>query len=137
MGFEERRSSRRISVNIPAIIGSGGRNYPGYITNVSSQGIGYMIASLEVTAEELSTRKEQEGHLIKVPRQDIHEDFAPERVIEISFECAPGRRIKFQCLPAWVLIDSAEGKTAVGMSIIEPPPDYTRMVADLENKADQ
>jgi hypothetical protein len=106
-----RKLTARTPVRLKAKIISGGETYPGFIQNVSESGMGYFIESL-----------------IKVEK-----DFAPKKIIELSFQIPSGETLNLDCEIIWCSRKTPDDKRlTIGIKIIKPPQKYKTFSKNLK-----
>ena len=106
-----RKLTARTPVRLKAKIISGGETYPGFIQNVSESGIGYFIESV-----------------IKVEK-----DFAPRKIIGLSFQIPSGETFKLDCEIIWCSRKTPDDKRlTIGIKIIKPPQKYKKFSKNLK-----
>jgi len=106
-----RKLTARTPVRLKAKIISGGETYPGFIQNVSESGIGYFIESV------IKTEK----------------DFAPKKIIELSFQIPSGETLKLDCEIIWCSRKTPDDKSlTIGIKIIKTPQKYKNFSKNLK-----
>ncbi len=105
----ERRSARRLVVNLKAERLSCTKNCSVFIENLSDTGI-YMITA---------------------PSKSL--DYEPGRKLLLKLELATGKTLNLQCNVKWSYDNSPEDLTnSVGLEIINPPDEYMKFVSTLQ-----
>ena len=105
-----RKLTARTPVRLKAKIISGGKTFTGYIQNISESGVGYFIESV-ITSEK---------------------DFAPKKIIELSFQTPSGETVQLDCEIIWCSRKSPDDKKlTVGIKIIKPPQKYKKFAKKL------
>ena len=106
-----RKLTARTPVRLKAKIISGGETYPGSIQNVSESGVGYFVESV-IKAEK---------------------DFAPKKIIELSFQTPSGETVNLDCEIIWCSRKTPDDKRlTIGIKIIKPPQKYKKFVKNLK-----
>ena len=106
-----RKLTARTPFRLKAKIISGGKTYPGSIQNVSESGIGYFIESV-----------------IKVDK-----DFAPKKIIELSFQIPSGETLNLDCEIMWCSRKTPDDKKlTIGIKIIKPTQKYKNFAKNLK-----
>lgn len=114
MGIERRRW-KRVPVNMQATISSGNISYKGQITNASLYGVGYLIASLHIMADE----------------------FSLEKTINLSLKLSSGKHLDLDCEIRWFEWEPSKGYATMGMKIINPPSAYKKFIKALTVKPEE
>lgn len=105
----ERRSAKRVTVNIKAERISCTRNCSVFIENLSETGI----------------------YMITVPAKN--HDYLPGNEIDLELELATGDMINLNCNVKWAYDNSPEELTSsVGLEIVDPPDDYRKFIDTLQ-----
>lgn len=113
MAITERRRHKRIYVHLKAKITVDERTYEGYVENISESGIGYLMSSPE----------------------NFKDDFLNSKEIELNIQITQDKEIVLDCVATWAKKGLTSGKTiGVGMSIIDPPPEYSEWIKVLPSE---
>ncbi|HEX8947835.1 MAG TPA: PilZ domain-containing protein [Dissulfurispiraceae bacterium] len=110
----ELRREKRVPIHLEANILSGDRVYAGNITNVSEHGVGYFITRLEL----------------------VSDDFAPEKLVELSFPGHSGGHLTMHCEIRWFIWDEWTGEAALGMRIMDSYPLYRQFLDALKDQTE-
>jgi hypothetical protein len=106
-----RKLTARTPVNLKAQIISDGETYPGFIQNVSEDGIGYVIESVF----------------------EVDKDFAPKKMLLINLQLPSGETLNLDCEIIWCTRKSPDDKRLIiGLNIIKPPQKYKKFVKRLK-----
>lgn len=106
----EKRFCERIPCHLNARIVFQEKNYYGFIENVSESGIGYLITSSVRVKDEL----------------DVYAS------VELNFQISPVSSVNLNGEVIWTKRGLFSGKTiGVGISIIDPPPEYREWIKSL------
>ena len=106
-----RKLTARTPVDFKAKIISDGETYPGFIQNVSEDGIGYLIESV----------------------LEVDRDFAPKKMLQINLQIPSGETLNLKCEIIWCSRKTPHDKNAtIGVKIIKPPQKYKKFVKKLK-----
>lgn len=106
----EKRRSERISVHFNADFVLAEKTYTGFITDVSLDGVGSSITSVI----------------------EIQTDFIPVKILELSFQFPPGKKIHLRAEVAWFTRSGGNiTLLRLGLKIIEPSPAYNEFIKSL------
>ena len=101
--MKERRRHKRIYVHLKASITVDDQTFEGYVENISESGIGFLMSS---------------------PGR-FKDDFLTNKNIEINLQMQPEKSMVLNCVATWAKTGISTGKiVGIGMSIIDPPPEY-------------
>ena len=106
-----RKLTARTPVNVKAQIISNGETYPGFIQNVSEDGIGYLIESVF----------------------EVYKDFAPQKMLQVNLRIPSGETLNLHCEIIWCSRKTPEDKSlTIGLKIINPPQKYKKLAKKLK-----
>ena len=114
----ERRRSKRIPFTAKADIISSGRSFPGFIQDVSEEGVLYILSSVpEVSAE-----------------------FVPDKHLGLVLKDPSGKECRMECELKWYTRGKGSDRSMTfGMMVNDPPPNYKELIDSLkeEKQADR
>jgi hypothetical protein len=106
-----RKLTARTPVNLKATIISDGETYPGFIQNVSEDGIGYLIESVF----------------------EADKEFSPKKILLLNLHIPSGETLHLNCEIIWCSRKAPDDKRlTIGLQTIKPPQKYKRFVKNLK-----
>jgi hypothetical protein len=108
-----RKLTARTPVNLTAKIVSKGETHPGFIQNVSEDGIGYLLESVF----------------------EVDKDFAPKKKLSINLQIPSGETLNLNCEIIWCSRKSPDDKRlSIGLKIIKPSQKYKKFAKKLKTE---
>lgn len=133
-----RRLRKRIKVNLNAKVVLSKKSYTGYIENLSERGVKwyrYKVIKYEPSEYGISD---------KVSSTKTLQKFTPGTTLNLQFKIPSGEKLNLLCRIRWshrpksdklpnnIHIDPTPKYTALGMEIIDPPPEYRKFFKALQ-----